>query len=449
MFAVDPELETQRNFEYNVSYQREIGFDTAIEFRYVGGYSNNLHKAIDFNQVNLNNGGFLTDFLTARNNCRIAIAANNAVAANTPRFLDGGCSTAEFRGTAGLPGQVTPGGTINGLLGASVVRTRLQQGAPAELAVVYIVNGLDGFGGTNFRANQNAGVVDLLTNIASYNYNAVQFEVRRRFTDGLQFQGNYTFQKTLTDGGDDSQSRFTPFLDFNNQGLDRQRADFDRAHTININANYELPFGKGKAFFNQGGLVDKLLGGWQLTTIVNISSGAPLSIKDINGTLNRNGGGRTSRQTANSSLTEDQIRDLVGLNFAPDGRIYFIDPSVIGPNGSATNGNVEATADGRFPGQVFFRVQPGQTGTLRRAFLNGPWYYNTDVGLIKNIKLGEKYRIQFRAEAFNVFNKTNFFIGEDSNIFDVDDSVGTTFGEIPVTSTFAPRIMQFAFRFEF
>ncbi|REJ77463.1 MAG: hypothetical protein DWQ47_13875 [Acidobacteria bacterium] len=432
VFAVDPNLELQRNMQYNLGFSREIGYDTAVEFRYVGGRSTNMVRGFDFNQVLINENGFLTDFLNARENCRQALA-NQGLFLNSRR-----CTTAEM--TTGLPVQPQLAGFI-GLAG--FLRDYVQQGIIGELALIYIINGFEGFGGSRFRRNQNAGVVDLLTNDGTYEYDAFQFEVRKRFSDGLQFQANYTYGKVITDIQSDGQARFDPFLDLDQPEIEFGRADFDRTHTVNINANYELPFGEGRPFFNEGGWVNAILGGWQLTSIVNISSGVPISIKDINGTLNRTG--RSNRQGANSSLTTDQIRDLLGLFFQPDGTIYYIDPSVIGPNGSATNGNVEDTITD-FPGQVFFRAQPGQTGNLGRNLISGPWYWNVDAGLIKNIRFGERYNIQLRAEAFNVVNNTNFFIGENSSIFDVDS---TTFGQISAGSVYAPRIMQFAFRFEF
>ena len=439
VWGINPNLQMQQNYQYNVGIQREIGWDTAIEIRYVGGMSNNMARAFDFNQVQINNNNFLGDYLTARNNCRVARAA-------VGQFLDQGCSSADLRGTVGLAGQVALNPATSAVAagtGAGDIRSQIINGNVGQAVVRYLVRGLDGFVGTNFRTNTNAGPVDFLSNAGKYRYNSVQMEIRRRFTDGLQFQANYTFQKTLANALADGQSRFEPFLDFANQGIEYSRVDYDRAHTVNINANYELPFGKGKRFFNQGGIVDKIIGGWQLTSIVNISSGAPISIKDVNGTLNRTG--RSARQTANSSLTQDQIREQVGI-FQQNGTIYFINPALIGPNGSATNGNLDATSDNRFAGQSFFRVQPGNTGTLQRAFLNGPWYYNADVGMIKNVRFGERFRVQIRAEAFNVLNRTNFIIGENSRVFDIDS---TTFGQIPVSATRSPRIMQFAFRFEF
>lgn len=436
IFAIDPNLQTQQNMEYNFGITREIGFDTAVEIRYVGGRSNSLVRGYDFNQVDVNAGGFLRDFLTARNNCVILQASLNRPLAE--------CANAT--GSQGLPGQSTnmpvfaslPGG---GLLTNTAVTGPIAQGNAADLAILYITNGLDG--NVPFLPNTFAGPVDLLTNGGKYRYNALQAEIRRRFTNGLSFQANYTFQKILTDVQSDGQARFDPYLDINNLAVENGRADYDRTHTVNINSIYELPFGKGKPFLNSGGLMNAILGGFQFTSIVNISSGAPLSIKDINGTLNRVA--RSNRQTAFSNLTADQIKDLIGIHKV-NGIIYFIDPSVIGPDGSATNSNLLSTPGTGFPGQVFFRAQPGQTGNLARNFFNGPWYINWDAGLIKNIAFNERMRVQLRAEAFNVLNHTNFFIAENSAIFDVDS---TTFGQIAPTSTFSPRIMQFAVRFEF
>lgn len=297
--------------------------------------------------------------------------------------------------------------------------------------------------------NPNGGVVDLLTNIGKYRYNSLQAEIRRRFTGGLQFQANYTFGKVLTDIQGDGQTRFDPYLDNNNIALDYTRADHDRTHTININGIYELPFGKGKKFLNGGGISDKFFGGWQFTSIFNISSGTPISILDPNGTLNRTG--RSPRQTAFSNLTAAQIQDLIG-RFEVNGVIYWINPAVIAPSGgpgagTATAGSFTAGPGNlAFPGQVFFRNQAGQTGNLPRNFITGPWYYNWDAGLIKNLRFGERVNLQFRAEAFNVLNNVNFFIGEQSGIFNIGSS---NFGKILPGSEYSPRIMQFAFRLEF
>ena len=413
-------------------------FDTAIEIRYVGGRSDSLSRAYDFNQV-LISDAFLQDFQNAQFNRR---TFGTAVCANpTPA----GCRAVGsylnnvLQPTFGFIGS----GFLNGFLDTNRI---------GELAVNVVVNAPFFTGGqAALLRNPKAGVVDFLTNSAKYRYDSLQAEIRRRFTNGLSFQANYTFQKTLADVASDGQARFDPFLDLAQPNLEYSRTDYDRTHTININAIYELPFGKGKRFLNNGGLVNAIFGGFQFTSIINISSGAPLSILDPNGTLNRSG--RSGRQTAFSNLTTDQIKDLIGIRKI-DGRIYYIDPSVIFNAGGTNNNDGSATAGSytaspgntAFAGQVFFRNQAGQTGNLPRGFINGPWYYNWDAGLIKNIRFGERFNIQLRAEAFNVLNKTNFFIGENSGIFNIGS---TSFGEIDPGSNYGPRIMQFAFRFEF
>jgi hypothetical protein len=453
VFAIDPNIQVQRNDEYNIGFQREIGHQTAIEIRYVGGRSNNMVRGVDLNQININAGNFLRDFLVARNNCRL----QGATIAGTGDPLTR-CTDASFNpliaGSQQLPAfNALPFGAF---LNNSAVVGPIINGTPADLALLYIQNGLDFDPDTNtgiaFRRNLFAGPVDLVTNGGKYRYNALQAEIRRRFVNGLSFQANYTFQKILADIETDAQARFDPYLDNNNKNLDYARTDYDRTHTININSIYELPFGKGKHWLSSGEGTNRLFGGFQITTLINISSGAPISVRDLTGTLNR--AGRSIRQGANSSLTTDQIKNLIGI-YKQNGKIYLINPAVIAPDGTATGGNLGTAPTAGFPGQVFFRAQPGQTGNLTRTFINGPRYFNFDAGLIKNIAFNERSRLQLRMEVFNVLNNVNFYaptggnaasLGEDSNIFNINSA---TFGQITTGNVYPPRIIQFAARFEF
>lgn len=431
IFAIDPNIQLQRNLQYNFGFSREIGFDTAFEIRYVGGRSDNMVRGIDLNQVNLP-AAFLTDFLNAQYNRRTFGGGGDC-----PNPTPGGCLP-----VGAFFNQLGPNGA---LLGSGFTNSHLDTNIIGQFVLNLVVNSSFFPNARQLLLNNpNGGVVDLLSNFGKYRYDSLQMEIRRRFTDGLQFQANYTFGKVLTDIQGDGQTRFDPQLDNNQPQLEYARADHDRTHTININANYELPFGQGKPFLNQGGAVDKIFGGWQLTSIITVSSGVPISILDPNGTLNRSG--RSGRQTAFSNLTAEQIQNLIG-RFDVGGTIYWIDPSVIGADGSATNGSYTAAPGSpAFAGQAFFRNAAGQTGNLSRNFLNGPWYYNWDAGIIKNVRFGENLNLQFRAEAFNVLNKTNLFIGEGSGIFNIGS---TNFGKITPGNEYSPRIMQFAFRLEF
>jgi hypothetical protein len=272
----------------------------------------------------------------------------------------------------------------------------------------------------------------------------------------LYFQANYTFQKTLTDAIGVTQARMDTFLDNANPQLDYSRAEYDSTHVLNINSIYELPFGRGKLFFSDAGSwLDRLVGGWQVTGILKMASGAPLTISDAaRGTLNRNG--RSARNTANSTLTKDQIKDLIGIYRTPCG-VFYINPVAVDINLS------NCTGTGRANPAYFTQALPGQTGNLERNFINGPLYTNLDASIIKNIRITERVRFQMRVEAFNVLNHTNFGAVNGANndvtvatgqygIFNVNSS---TFGRL--TTTVGPasspsdtfRVLQFAGRIEF
>ena len=254
----------------------------------------------------------------------------------------------------------------------------------------------------------------------------LQAEVRRRFKNGLSFQANYTFQKTLTDLPFEDQNRQGETQESNNPELNYGRSDFDRTHVFNANMIFELPFGKGKQYLNSGGWMNALVGGWQFTSIVNLESGAPIGIVDPRGTKSITF--KSGRQSASSTLTGSQIKDLTGIFRTPNG-VYFMNPSVL--NAIITNtttGEVRqgfdlntslpagfsltsvraasplGTAPVRWPGLLFDNTG----GTVRdrksaRNFINGTPFFNWDAGISKNIRFnGQRASSFLEMEAFNV-----------------------------------------------
>ncbi|MGB7067948.1 MAG: TonB-dependent receptor [Pyrinomonadaceae bacterium] len=436
VFAIDPNIEVPRTEQYSIGFQREFFGNTAFEIRYIGTRSNNLARGVDLNQVDIFDNGFLDDFNRARGNL-LACEAHLGSGCTT-----GGAFNALVPGSQAL--TLFPRLPSGGLLSNSTVVNQLRTGVVADLAILYISNGLNNHptvanpGRTpfiDFLSNPGTGVVDLLHNDGWFHYNSFQAEIRRRFSAGLYFQANYTFSKNLTNAVGTSQALFEPFLDNNNKDLDVQRADFDQTHIFNFNGVYQLPFGRGKMFINKGGILNALIGGWELSGLAQWTTGAPITFTDGRGTLNR--AGRSGRQTPNSSLTNDQIRSLIGI-FEQDGRIYWIDPSILNSSGQASSGFGEET----HAGQVFFNVEPGQTGNLGRMIVDGPRFFNINAALLKNINFTETMRVQLRAEAFNLLNNTNFF-----NNTQFAGIGSTSFGQI--TSAAGSRQMQFAVRFEF
>lgn len=441
-FLIDPGLQLPRVEQYNFGLQREIGFKSVLEVRYVGNRSNQLIRTIDLNQVDVRANGFLPDYLRARSN--LLLTGN---AACTPA-QNAGCQTLTV-----FP-QLAGGGSLN----SSAVVNLLRNGSVADLARRYVTLGQTG--SVQILPNPNMGILDLLGNLGESNYNALQVELRRRFSQGLFLQANYTFQKTLDNISpgnpginSEDQTRVAAFLDNQNQHLDYGRADYDQTHVFNLDAVYDLPFGKGKHFFGNTRALDRLVGGWQLGGILRINTGTPLTIVDPRGTLNRVG--RSANQTALTDLTNDQIGNLIGI-FQQNGNVYYINPSVINSDGRGA----AAFGQPAFSGEVFFDNGPGQFGNLARSTINGPLFSQLDMSLTKNIRLNERMRFQIRADAFNVLNHTNFLSGvltsglglngTNNAIFNVNSS---TFGQITQANTIGGsglnRIIQVAGRFEF
>lgn len=441
--VVDPKLQIPMIEQYSFGIQREFFGNTAFEIRYVGSRSDNLTRGVDLNQIDIINNGFLADFKRAQ--------ANLALTGTTPFCNPAtvtGCQTLTIfqNGGTGSTGRLAVGTGVT----LSNFISDLRNGVVADLAQRFITANLNNHPTVaspnnvpfiNFYPNPNIGQIELFTNAGSYSYNSLQMEVRRRFTQGLYFQANYTFSKNLTDTIGTSQQLFEPYLQNQDPALDRQRADFDQTHVFNFNGIYQLPFGKGKMFLNQGGIVDKIFGGWELSGTATWSSGAPITFVDTRGTLNR--GTRSGRQTPFSTLTNDEIRALAGV-FQANDKIYYINPSIINPaTGQASVGYINpANSNTAFSGQAFFNVEAGTTGNVARTLINGPRYHNINAALLKNIYFNETMRLQIRAEAFNLLNKTVFF-----NNTQFASITSSTFGQI--TSAAASRQVQFALRFEF
>lgn len=461
---LDPNIQVPKTYEYNLGIARDIGAKTTLEIRYVGNRSNELVRSIDYNQINIRDTGFLADFIRAQQNCRLqgATLPNPTGDTRDPLFR---CTNAAFNPNIVGSQQLTVFDQINGgFLNNGTVLSNLRNGTPADLALFYLQNDVEG--PVKFLANPNTGVANFTTNGGQQRYNALQIELRRRFSNGFGFQANYSFAKTLADIVDDSQTRVNPFLDNANQRLDYGRPDYDRTHVFNFNSVMELPFGKGKRFLNEGGIVNAIFGGFQVSTVFQMSSGAPTGVIDARGTLNR--AARSARQSATSNLTTEQIKDLTG-NFKTPNGVFFINPSVLFATaqqftaaGVAIAGTQRTGVDltkpldpgfritsirgaaaidqPAFAGQIFFLNKPGQTGNLPRNFLNGPKYINLNLNISKSFRFTESMRLQLRSEFFNVLNRANFSVGD----FNVNS---TDFGR--VTNTFDPRIVQFGARFDF
>lgn len=239
------------------------------------------------------------------------------------------------------------------------------------------------------------------------NYHSLQVSATRKFTGSSQVQLAYTWAKNLTDNQSD---RSNAPQDFYNIDAERSRAFLDRRHVLTINYIYEIPF-----FDKQKGFIGKTLGGWQLSGITTFQTGLPF--------------------TATYSGYDPSGIGFFGSSPAGGRPFVYGNP----------NTNAPRTQQKYFDTSVFQSTNPSLApvvaGNEPRGIINGPGLKRFDVTLSKNIRFGENMRFQFRVEAFNVFNTTNFAT------LGLTASTLSTFGT--VTGTRDPRTLQFGLKFYF
>jgi hypothetical protein len=209
-------------------------------------------------------------------------------------------------------------------------------------------------------------------------YNALQIDVSRRLSKGLQVRGNFTWSKNLdmNSAPTGAQASNAPQMveDRNDLPMDWGKSAFNVAAQAGISATYELPFGRGKAIFgNADGLAERFVGGWQLNGIATLLSGFPFTPLDGS---NRSGDGDTRN---------------------PDR-----------PNLVSTSNVITGNPNQWFNPNAFSLEAPGTWGNLGRGTFNGPGLADVDLSLFKMIAVSERMNLQFRAECFNVQNRANF-----------------------------------------
>ena len=422
--AINPDLTTPYIQQFSFGVQQEIK-GSVLEVRYVGNKGTKLYRAIDHNQIDVRGNGFLEDFVRARNNAFLAQAAGLGFAAAYNPAVPGSQPLPVF-------GRMPNGGRLTD----PTVVGNLFSGEVGTLAQFYQINNING--PINFFPNPLAIQLRTLTNWTNSNYNGLQVDFRRRNAKGMTFQANYTFAKVLSDTAGTGSDRFEELLDMANPRIERAPTPQDIRHVARFNGSYDLPFGKGKKF--DAGRLDRLFGGWVISSNLTWQSGTPYSILSTRGTLNR--GARSSQNTA-TPLPGVNLDSLIGLFMTPNGP-RFINPSAIGPDGRGV------PADGRAPfaGQAFTNPDPGTLGTSQRRAFYGPQFFNIDAAVLKNIALTERFKLEFRAEAFNLTNTPSFGVTNGAADTTNTNINNANFGQITATASSA-RVLQFGLYLRF
>lgn len=215
--------------------------------------------------------------------------------------------------------------------------------------------------------NVNVNVRD---DIGRSTYNSLQAKLERRFADGFQYVASYTYSSTkdVSNGAWDNPYGFA---DVDNVDLNFGRSIIDFPHVFNFSSIWEVPIGRDrKVGGGMSRLADAFIGGWQLAPILRIQSGAPFDIRDPDGNL----------------------VDLVGEPYTGNHSPYlnwnaFQQVPVV----TGTVGTI-----------------PSRTGNMERNSLRQPMSWSLNLGLSKNFKLTETAKIQFRTQAYNLFNTPQY-----------------------------------------
>jgi hypothetical protein len=214
----------------------------------------------------------------------------------------------------------------------------------------------------------------------SSNYNSLQVQLTKRYSNGLSFNSAFTWGKVLNyaTGGDDNGS----LMFFINMRRNYAPADFDRAKNFEQSFNYELPAGRGHKYFNSG-LGDTFIGGWRLTGVVSMVSGLPFSVYANGGTLNTPGTAQTANITGGLKV----------LHHIGSGQ-QWLDPSVFSqPSGC--------------PGSTTPCPNPGLGNTGRNQF-RGPGYVQDNLSLAKKFTMYRELAAEVRIDAVQLSNTPQF-----------------------------------------
>jgi hypothetical protein len=208
-------------------------------------------------------------------------------------------------------------------------------------------------------------------------YHAMVLKLDKRTSKGVTFQSSYVFSKLLTDA--DNYSADNSALDHYNRRLEKSIGQLDQTHNFRLSGIWEMPIGKGKALLTNGGPLSWFLGDWRLSGFLNYNSGSPIDLTNNNVYNIFNGRGAIHVQSYDNWNV-----DYSGKN-----------PDWLG-------------SDRFFQPRAAFGPQPTNllgTSTRHNPKSRTPWLLNENVSLAKTFRITERFRLDFRGEAFNLFNR--------------------------------------------
>ncbi|MEO8677521.1 MAG: carboxypeptidase-like regulatory domain-containing protein, partial [Vicinamibacterales bacterium] len=420
----DANLQNPYTQSYTVGWQRKLGRDTAFELRYVGSRHRQDWETVNLNEVSITDNGFVQEFRKAQANLQANIAAGRGatfaytgVAGTSPlptflAFFQGlpsgqAGSTASYTSTQftnatnlGFLAAQNPNpfgfastNSTSGFVGNAGFRAN---GITAGLPANFFLANPDVLGGT---AN-NSGGANLTTNFGGTRANSMQFEFRKRLSNGVAFSTSYAWASAWM---------------MQRYGFQHAAEEIAQAgqvgnvqHAVKGNWIYELPFGEGKRWGgHSGGVINVLLGGWEFDGVGRIQTGEQIDFGNVRLV----------------GMSEGEFRKSVELRVASNGQLFIlpqdiIDNTVKAFQTSATTANgygALGAPTGRYlapaNGPDCLETSPGSGDCgIRTLVANAPRLVRFDLSMVKRVKIRGNVNFEFRAEMLNALNSPYFNI---------------------------------------
>jgi Carboxypeptidase regulatory-like domain len=451
-YNFDPNYKTPYEMHFSFGIQRELPGNWLVEATYVGKLGRRLTALADpaqtLNFKDATTGGpaapgqFLYDaFGAVQSQIQAGANPNNGTGPGTPLtpqpwFENQMTSALEANFGATCPDAA------NAIFGDPTLQNMNCTNLAGALAGPYFGDGdvssailiiadeFGPFGGLlapNVALLAQNGAAGYIGNFSSSNYNALVIRVNHKFSNDFTMEANYTYSHSI-DNDSGVQNALISFAnaeicDLRNLRVCRGSSDFDHRHILAANFIYGLPIGRGRWLgSNMSKLLDEAIGGWKVSGIVTAYTGAPFKVDSGAFTIDF-----TQTQPgvfigSKSDVAKSVHQVPSGQTGVPNTVQFFSDPN---------------NAFGAF-------TAPIAGGPGNRNILNGPNFWNIDMSLLKEFTMpwSENQKLQFRADAFNVFNHTNFS-APGAELLN-----SPTFGNITSTANDA-RQLQLGLKFSF
>jgi hypothetical protein len=414
-YAIDPHLKTPYSLTYTFGFQRELPGNFLLESTYFARLGRRLLAQADAGQV--------IDFKDSSGH---TLAGDFA---DLSKQLRAGVDPTMVTPEPFFENQIGVGGTQFVATSTRTLTTRGDLGdVLQQLALDFFVSPNGGLA-PGVGLSPQFGTNAYITNKSFSSYNGLLTSLHKRLSHGLQFDVNYTFAHSIDNTSATANNIFGTvnfagglICDVTNLRACRGNSDFDITHAVSATGIWDIPVGRGRTFGSTTpGWLNQIIGGWQLSGIDSWHSGFAF----------------TSVANAFPVSFANNAPAIFNGNRAAIATHIHTDPAT----GAVQLFADQAKAMAAFRGPL--GLESGQRNNLR-----GPGFSNVDLGLAKHFPVKEKFVIEFRADAFNVFNHTNFNLpGTSGNRGTADITNPSQFGVI--TSTADSRQVQFALRLDF